>query len=185
MNNFLRNIKLIDSFSISLNTSKSEFTSALRNHVDDADIDSMFSGAFEAFSSSKNRYKGKVYHNSFKIRRRRRFFEKNYGKTIATGKLRDQGETLLIDTQISAWNNFMFFFIGFVALMYIIAILTIFRDLFSNDSEIPVFVPFFIIIHAALMFGIPYFILRRNVRRLKEDLEREFYFIINKSNSFR
>jgi hypothetical protein len=35
------------------------------------------------------------------------------------------------------------------------------------------------------MFGVPYFMMRRGVKRLKEDLEREFHFIINKSKEVR
>jgi hypothetical protein len=185
MENFLRKIKLIDSFSTTLNTTKSEFTSTLRNHVDEADIDAMFSGAFEAFTSSKNRYKGSVNHNGFKIRRRRRFFDKSMGNPIASGELRDQGESLIINTQIKGWNNQMFFFYGFLCLFYLIFIVGSFASIFSQDSEFPIFVPFFIIVHAAFMFGIPYFMMRRSVRRLKEDIEREFHFILSKSNSLR
>ena len=59
MEEFLRKIKLIDSFSISLNTNKNDFVFALRKNIDEDDIDSIFSSAFEIFSSSKNIFKGK------------------------------------------------------------------------------------------------------------------------------
>ena len=176
---------LIDSFSTTVNASKSEFTSALRNNVDEADIDGFFSGAFEAFTSSKNRYKGSVNHNGFKIRKRRRFFEKNVGKTIASGDLREQGESLVIHTKINGWSNHTIFFFGFISIFYLIVIVASFGFMFSGDSEFPIFAPIFILVHAAFMYGIPYFIMRRSVRRLKEDLEREFHFIISKSNPLR
>jgi len=35
----------------------------------------------------------------------------------------------------------------------------------------------FLFIHAAFMFGIPYFMMRRSVKRMKHDLEREFYYM--------
>jgi hypothetical protein len=185
MENFLRKIKLIDSFSTTLNTSKSEFTSALRNNVDEADIDGLFSGVFEVFSSSKNLYKGSVNHNNFRIRKRARLFEKNIGKTIASGDLRENGESLIINTKIKGWSNYMFFFYSFLSIFYLIFIVGSFAGIFSEDSQFPIFVPIFILIHAVFMFGIPYFIMRRSVKRLKEDLEREFHYIISKSSSLR
>ncbi|SDI45981.1 hypothetical protein [Winogradskyella thalassocola] len=185
MEDFLRRIKLIDTFSTTLNVSRSEFISALRNNVDEADIDSIFSGAFEVFTSSKNLYKGNVNHNGFRIRKRKRFFEKNIGKTIATGNLREQGETLFINTQIKGWNNSMFLFYGFLSVFYLIFIVGSFANIFSSDSAFPIFVPIFILIHALFMFGIPYFMMRRSVKRLKEDLDREFHYIISKSSSLR
>jgi hypothetical protein len=185
MEDFLRKIKLIHSFSITLNTSKSEFTSALRSHVDEADIDGFFSGAFEALSSSNNRYKGLVSHNTFRIRKRRRFFEKNIGRAIASGELREQGESLLINTKVNAWTNYMFFFYGFITLFYLIFIGVFFTQGFPSESAIGLIAPVFIFIHAAIMFGLPYFVMRKSVKNMTEDLEREFHFIISKSNIVR
>ncbi|WP_400078226.1 hypothetical protein [Winogradskyella sp. R77965] len=185
MENFLRKIKLIDSFSTTLNATKSEFTSALRGHVDESDIDGMFSGAFEAFTSSENKFKGLVNHNGFKIRKRRRFFERNFGKAVATGNLREQGDTLVINTQINAFNNHLLFMFGALIVFYIVFFISAFGSIFSESSGLPTFVPIFVIIHAVFMFGIPYFIMRRGVRHMKQDLEREFYFVINKSSSLR
>jgi len=173
MENFLRKIKLISSFSMTLSATKSEFTSALQNNVDEADIDGLFSGAFEAFTSSQNRFKGSVNHNGFKIRKRRRFFEKNFGKAIATGNLREH-------TKINGWNNFMFFFYGFITIIYGIFFGVFLLNLSSSGFEI--FGVFFVFIHALFMYGIPYFMMRTSVRSLKEDLERELHFVLSKSN---
>lgn len=185
MENLLRKIKLIDSFSMTLHTTKSEFTSALRSNVDEADIDSVFSGAFEAFTSSDNRFKGTVSNSGFKIRKRRRFFERNYGKAIATGNMREQGDSLVINTVINAWNNYMIFFFGAIAMFYLIFMGVFLSQIFSFEDKISLIAPIFILIHAVLMFGIPYFIMRKGVRHMKQDIEREFHFIINKSSSFR
>ncbi|WP_299122730.1 hypothetical protein [uncultured Winogradskyella sp.] len=185
MENFLRKIKLIDSFSTTLNTSKSDFTSALRNHVDEAEIDSFFSGVFEMFSSSENKFKGLVSHSGFKIRKRRRFFERNFGKAIAKGNLREQGDKLVINTEINAFNNYMIFMFGALIVFYLVFFIIVFGSIFSENSELPVFVPIFVLVHAVFMFGIPYFIMRKGVRRMKQDLEREFHFIISKSHSLR
>jgi hypothetical protein len=38
----------------------------------------------------------------------------------------------------------------------------------------------FIFFHALFMFGIPYFMMRNSVQRLKHELEREFYYMTKK-----
>jgi preprotein translocase subunit YajC len=38
----------------------------------------------------------------------------------------------------------------------------------------------FIFIHAVFMFGIPYFMMRRSARKMKHDLEREFFYLTKK-----
>ena len=185
MENFLKKIKLIDSFSTTINTSKSVFTSALRNHVDEADIDGLFSGAFDAFTSSKNLYKGSVNHNGFRIRKRRRLFDRNFSKALAIGELKEQGDTLRINTKINAWSNYMFPFFGFASIFYLIFFSVMIGQGFSGDSGISFVASFFVLIHAGFMFGIPYFMMRRSVKIMKEDLEREFHFIISKSNTLK
>lgn len=180
MEDFLRNIKLIDDFSTTLNISKSEFVSTLRNNVDQADIDGMFSSAFEAFTSSDNMFKGQVDSKGFKIRKRRRFFEKNFGYTKAFGTYRERGDMLIINTKISAWNNFMFFWLCIVIVFYLIFISTLFT---SGTSDGVGFVALpFIIIHSLLMLVIPYFMMRKSVKKMKQELEREFFSVIGKIN---
>lgn len=183
MENFFKNIKLIDSFSVKLNASKSEFASAFRANVDQGDADGWFSGMFEGFSSSKNLYVGEVNHNGFKIRRRRRFFERNFGKAVAKGSLRQENDILVVDTEINGWHNFMYFFYIFITIIYVSFFISSFFGIFSEGSSFPVFAIFFILIHAAFMYGLPYFMMRRSVRILREDLEREFHFVLSKSNS--
>ena len=177
MEEFLRKIKLIDNFSISLNTNKNDFVFALRKNIDEDDIDSVFSSAFEIFSSSKNIFKGKANHSGFKIRKRKRFFDRQFGFAKATGTYREKDDKLLVSGQIKSWNNFMYFFFGFVILIYIVIIFS-FNSL---DEGSFIAIPF-IIIHAAFMLGIPYFAMRSGLKKLKRDLEREFHFIVSKNN---
>ena len=75
MKTFLEKIKLIQYTSIELNTEKNDFVRKLRQNIDESDL-SWGSSMFEAFSSSKNDYKGTVNFNGFKLRKRQRMFQK-------------------------------------------------------------------------------------------------------------
>ncbi|WP_299227975.1 hypothetical protein [uncultured Psychroserpens sp.] len=182
MENFLRKIKLIEGFSIELTTTKSEFTSALRSHVDEADIDSFFSRAFEAFSSSKNLFIGSVSYNEFKIRKRRRLFDRQFGCAKITGQSRENSGFLIVSGKLIAWNSYIYFWFGFVILLYLLFVAILFSHIDITGTAGVIVIPF-LFLHACLMLGIPYLSMRKAIKRLREDLEREFYYIINKPKS--
>ena len=174
---------MIEDSTIVLNTSRVEFVEALQNNVDQADIDSFFSNffqGFEVFDSSKNLFKGRVNSDGFKIRKRRRMFNSSSGLAKATGRFREKNDQLEIKTTISAWNNILLFVIGMLLIFYVIFIsLFLFNSEFRSGSF---FVLPFLIIHALFMFGIFYFLMRKSIKNLKQDLKREFVYIINKSS---
>ena len=39
----------------------------------------------------------------------------------------------------------------------------------------------FILVHAGLMYGLPYFLMRRSMARMKRELEREFFYMTRAS----
>ena len=48
----------------------------------------------------------------------------------------------------------------------------------ADNSKIEIgFVFPFLVVHAAFMFGVPYFMMRRSTNRMKYQLEREFYYM--------
>lgn len=76
METFLRKIGLIDNLTTELKIQKTDFLNVFTNHVDDGDI-GFLSGAFDAFSSSKNEYRGRITFDGFEIKRKRRFFDRS------------------------------------------------------------------------------------------------------------
>ena len=153
---------------------KREFVRKLMMSVDQANLGSFIS-PFEAFSSSKNEYKGMVTYDSFKIRRRRRLFEMGVISPVAEGHFRQKDDVLVIESRI---KNFRGFFVPiiFLIMLFYVAFLVSF---ISSDVPVAIrwiFVPF-IFIHAGLMLGIPYFIMRRAVSRMKYELERDLYYL--------
>ncbi|WP_178985511.1 hypothetical protein [Winogradskyella helgolandensis] len=184
MEDFLRRIKLIDTFSTTLNVSRSEFISALRHNIDEGDIDGVFSGAFEAFTSSKNRYIGSVDYHSFRIRLRKRAFQRNF-RTIASGELKEEGDFLVINTKINAWRNDLYVLMAFMVIFYLSLFTFLIWKGFLNNLGFGIFIMMLIIMHAFFVFVVPFLVLQKSVRMMKIELEREFHYIISKSSSLK
>ena len=175
MKELLKKLKLIDYLQTELIIQKNDFVNKLRNHVDEGST-GLFSDTFDVFSSSKNEYKGEVSFNGFKIKRRRRFFDMNMNMAVANGTYSQKDDKLIIDTEINGFHGMMIPFYIFCFIIYGVFIVG-FLSADEIGGNAPGFAFPFIIIHAAFMMGIPYFIMRRSTKRLKHELEREFFYL--------
>lgn len=164
---------LIDNLKTELKIPKQEFVSKLRSQVDISTID-IFGDMFDVFSSSKNVYKGTVSHNGFEIKKRRRFFDKQFSFATAKGDFQENEDILIINTVINGWNDLMFLFYGFALLFYIMFLFMI------GSKDLSAFPIVFILFHAFLMFYVPFRMMKSSVKKIKYDLEREFHFIATK-----
>ena len=175
MKDFLKKLKLVDYLVTELEISQHDFVNRLSASVDEGSV-GMFFNSFEAFSSSKNEFKGHVGLYDFKIRRRRRFFDMNMNLAVASGTFEQRGNFLRINTEI---NGFMGMIVPFYVLL--IVFYSVFVILFLTADDVEGNMDFialpFIIIHAAFMFGVPYFMMRRSVSKMKHELDREFYYL--------
>ncbi|KQC29839.1 hypothetical protein [Flagellimonas eckloniae] len=178
MKEFLKKIKLIEHLITDVEIQKTEFVAKFRQHVDEGST-GMFSDTFDVFSSSKNEYKGQVGYEGFKIKRRRRFFDMNMNLAVARGTYRQSNEKLIIETEINGFSGMMIPFYLFAIVFYSIFIGTFFMTDNIEGNGAGFALPF-ILIHAAFMFGIPYFIMRKSTKRMKHELEREFYYMTKK-----
>jgi hypothetical protein len=174
MKSILERLKLVDYLTTEIPIAKKDFIEKLKMNVDHGDT-GVFLSAFEVFSSSKNEYKGIVTFESFKIRRRRKFFDMNMNLAVAEGSFKQRENLLIIESTIKGFRGIFIPFIAFLLIFYIAFIASIiFSDSSGNMGWF--FVPF-IFIHASIMLGIPYFIMRRSVSRMKYELERDFYYM--------
>jgi hypothetical protein len=172
MREFLKRLKLIDGMKTTLQTSKVEFVSRLYEITDEGST-GMMSDTFDVFSSSKNEFKGQINFDSFRIKRRRRFFDTNMNFAVANGTFTENNGQLTIDTEINGFNNFFIVFYVFLIVFYAIFIFGLIGNSSTEGFEaIP-----FVLLHGTFMFGIPYFMMRRSVNRLKYELEREFFYL--------
>ena len=178
MNNFLQKLKIIENISIELPISKLDFMNKFRANVEYSDLNfSPFEG-FEAFSSSRFEYKGNITERGFELKKRRKLFDTNYSFARASGTFRESFDKLIITTKINAFRKKMYFFLAFIILFDSLILLSIF---FGDNAEFPFFIFPFILIHAVFMIGIPYFVMRRSVKRMAYDLERDFHYWVTKN----
>lgn len=181
MKEFLKKVKLIDYLTTEVPMEKNQFVSRFEKQVDHGSI-SPFSDMFDVFSSSKNEYKGHVNYNGFKIKRRRRFFDMNMNLAVATGSFQSKDNSLIISTEINGFHGMMIPFYIFITIFYLIFIFGFSFATFQGEASGEVFLGIpFILIHAAFMYGIPYFIMRRSTGRMKRELEREFFYMTKES----
>lgn len=172
MKEFLKRLKLIDNMTTTLPISKVEFVNRL-NEITDSSSTGMMSDTFDVFSSSKNEFKGQVNVDGFKLKRRRRFFDTNMNFAVAQGIFSIDNDQLKVETEINGFKNFFILFYVFLIIFYSIFIFGFIGS--ANGVEF-IAIPF-ILIHGTIMFGLPYFIMRRSVKRMKYELEREFFFL--------
>ena len=143
MKEFLKRIKLIENLTTELEIQKGEFVNMLKLNVDDGET-GVLSGTFDAFTSSKNEYKGKVNNESFKIKRKRKFFDMSIFMAIASGTYTQKDTMLIIDTEIVGLKGIMIFFYICTIIFYSIFLIT-----FATADEIGGNMP--------RVFAIPFF----------------------------
>jgi hypothetical protein len=171
----LKKLHLIDQLNTELKISKEDFVNLLMLNIDEGSL-SAFTGLFEIFSSSKNEFKGQVSTNGFKLRKKRKLFQVNMILAVAEGTFKQEDEKLIINAEINGFSGHMKFFYAFLLFFYLIFTVVWILIPDQDQSDIGLFILPFIFIHGLLMLGIPYFLMRKNVRMLKHDLERAFYF---------
>ena len=176
MREFLSRIGLIENFTLELFIDRSDFAKILSANVDASQL-----GVFDLFSKSRNAYKGTVNYDSFELMRKRKFFESRVSFVKMKGTFRQKSEKLIVETELNAFHVMMLPLIAVILLVYGFTLIAVFTGAIP-DSEQGSFVPIwmipFILLHAALMFGVPYYMLRRGMRTVKYNFERDLFFMM-------
>lgn len=181
MEDFLRKIKLVEDISIRLDITSSEFVSALRLNVEKSNINNIFSGLFEVFSSNEKEYKGLVDSRGFHIRKKKRFFDKKKGTTNAKGTFRTNANTLIINTTISAFSVKQLLISSLLLVCYLTFVvygvgnINSFQEVFNNISI------FFLLFLVGMLLFV-WFSLKNEVTNMKKDLQKQFQSIATKTN---
>lgn len=175
MNDLLKKLKLIQTLTTRVEMQQQDFVAKLREHVDEGSL-GIFSDTFDVFSTTDNEFKGHVGPQDFKIKRRKKLFSGNANFAIAKGTFKQEYETLIIHTEINGFRKLFIPFFIFALIIYPTLVVTFLSSDTDNGSGLAFALPF-ILIHGAFMFGLPYFIMRRSVKKMKYDLEREFHYM--------
>lgn len=172
MESFLRKQKLIDSISLNLNCDKNTFIEKFKENVEQSDLS--FS-PFEAFNSKNKIYKGNISNSTFKIQKIKKFFSGKKQHPIATGKINENIDSIKLEIEINGINPLLKFFFIFTGIFYLI-FLSVFILITTKEGFFPFFIIPFLFLHAALMIGIPFFMIKSSVKNFKQEIEREFHF---------
>ncbi|MCB2408253.1 hypothetical protein [Hymenobacter lucidus] len=172
MTEFLQKLKLVDYFTAELEIEQAEFAGKLQKSVDKADI-GMFSGIADIFSASKNQFKGSVDGAGFRLKRKRKLFDTTRSLALAEGTFSQQDQLLVIATKVNGFSGMMIPYFIFLLIFYCLFVGGFFLMASSTGRQVALMLPF-VALHAAIMFGIPYFMMRRSVKQMKANLVREF-----------
>ena len=173
MNKLLTRLNLLKTTIIELSIEKYNFISIVKSNIDEKEL-GLFSDMTDVFYSSEAEYKGHIDSYGFKLKKKRKFFDYNMNLAIAKGHFNQQGDTLKINVEINGLSNQMVPFFVLIPIFYLFFIAT---TLLADDAASIVMIPF-LLLHGLFMLGIPYFMMRRSIKRMKYELERDFYFMI-------
>lgn len=173
MDEFLTRIGFKTEMVTEVDVPPDQFVANLRMNVDKGDLD-FFSRMFEALESGQNEYKGKVAHDSFEISQRRRLFDMNFNMAVATGRVESHDSNTRIKTEINGFAGYWIFFILIALIVYVFGFIIVLSSARKPNDFLAI--PF-LLIHASLMIGIPFLVIRRSVKAMKYNLEREFHYI--------
>lgn len=172
MKDLLRQLKLVDKMTVVLPINSMEFANRLAEITQNRGT-GLFSNPIAYFSSSNCEYIGKVDYNSFRISRRPRFFNPNMNSSVANGTFREKDGELIIETEINGFNDFYYFYYGFLVVFYLITIIVV---IFNANLDFLIVIPFFLF-QSILLVILPFFAMKASVKRLKYELEREFFYL--------
>jgi hypothetical protein len=139
-------------------------------------VDTNNGGLFDALSSSKIDYRGKVTASEFSIRKKKRFFDSLSAIPLISGTIASEKNGTRLNVTVCAFTGIMKYMFWTLCFIYVAA--TIFLAFGGLAAKFG-FTPFlFLLLHALLIFGIFYFILRRSVSKVSENLDRDIKIMI-------
>lgn len=142
-----------------------------------ANLDAPGFNPFEAFSSSKNVYKGTIRDNRFEITRKRRWFDTNFSIIKTKGNFMHASGKLIIDMEVNAFRNVMIPSLVFFVILYGI-LFSSFFFFFDLRREMIFVSALILILHAMFALGLLYFNLRKGVRTTKYEIGRDLLFMM-------
>ena len=172
LNNFLKKIKLIDTFEINLQLSQHDFIDKLSAVTEKGNL-GIFSESYFGLKKNKKEYIGQISYDSFSIRKQRSFPNAKNNSANATGTMSEDNGNLKIDTEINGFKSTILIFYVCLIFFYAFALPKFLNT--NNEREILLIV--FFVVQGVFMFTIPYIMMRLSVRRFKYDLERELFFL--------
>ncbi len=136
-------------------------------------------GPFEAFSSSRNDYFGKINGRRFLMRRRRRVFDWTMGSVLVEGEVipRDDRVDITAEVKFSDWIPSSV--ISLFVLLYSLALVVV-LILIIQDPEVQAWMLGLVFVHALFFGGLFYVLFRQAISAGKMHFENDLRAMIKK-----
>ena len=169
MSDFLRSIKLIRDFTITLNCSKSYFMKALAENTKPG---SLMLRMFEILTSGPP-FRGTVGIDQFKIRQRQMAASNRTYMVTVKGTVMERNDKTIITLEASGANWMLGFFGMMTVFLFAAAVMIL-----VTSQNFPVFIFPVMLLQVSLILLIPYIMLRRALGNIQREYEKEFHFLV-------
>ncbi|NRB47428.1 MAG: hypothetical protein HRU41_07125 [Saprospiraceae bacterium] len=170
----IKRLKLEDEFSLTTKMDKTSFLSLLQDNIDEDTGPQLF----ESLKPRLKPYKGFITPSGFKLKRRKRAFESNNDMARITGTLKSDLRHTEIVTHIG-YPEFTIKAISGLMLLVYTVILGVVLTVDLGDT--PVWMPFLIVGHFFLIFGILFFVLRYQIKTSTRKVRRFLVELLEQS----
>jgi hypothetical protein len=168
----LQKLKLRDQLILTLDIPRFDLTYRLLELVEEGDPKSHMN-PFEAFSTNRRSYIGRVNEYGFKVRKKRTFFHASGSSAMAVGIYQEQDDRLSVKVDLQPLHKFTLYLLPIVLVFYVLLI-----SMFSASGSADTSFYLFITLHALLMMVLPIFMMRSGIRKLKKELDRDLALVV-------
>ncbi|MEO5979893.1 MAG: hypothetical protein ABIS36_13415 [Chryseolinea sp.] len=149
-----------------LSIARNDFVSILKRN-----IASPTSDLVDLFSPSNYTYKGTVANNQFQLSRKKRLLDADTNYASAKGTLTQDGSKLTINIDVNGFHPLVIPFMIFSGAFYLFFFVALLTG--KIGLELSPWTVILFLIHATLIFGLPYLIMRKSVSAMRADIERD------------
>ncbi len=168
LNKITQKLGITENLKYGIHVGKLDFKERLSKLID-MRSKSAFPSLYDIFSPTAIIFKGKIYNDSFELRRRFHFGDINR-LAVASGKILGDDKDLEIEISIKAFPKYS----ALVYIPFIIWFLFISNAIISSTDNFPAWGLLFMFLFLSILVTIVIVTGRISVRRLKQEIENEF-----------
>ena len=165
----LKKLKLIQSVELKLKISKTKFIQNLKDNVDREDVN-FLTYLLEPFSGGTCKYKGKVGHKGFILKKRSRLFDLGKNISVIEGTCKQKGKSLRVAIQIDGFRGGMKLYYALLSLIFLWYSANNLSSMIDGESDELTITIIILILQMIFLFGMPYLIMRRSIRYVKREI---------------
>lgn len=172
MKEFLTLIKIIQNQTIELEVSKKDFIKAFKHNIGEQKSE-LYEVLEKTFKTKKSNYIGKIDFNEFYLKKRNHFFDTDKNTSVVKGKFIQRGQYLRIITEIQGVSYFKFAIYAILAIGYSCIMFVSSQNILKKTGNY-LYLVLFVVFHSSIIFGLPYFIIKKRIKRMETEMNYNF-----------